>query len=223
MDEPELTERFIKLASVENRAIMLYYRYFIAPMVMKHVKKADHFLDLGCAGGVLLTLLKEKGYKNLYGIDAAQVLLNRIPDKTIHTVCDNYLNVKKHYKEGQFDSATVFNTLHHLDSKEEYCQFFENLRYIMKTGSVVMVKELRDGMFYKTYNAVLHSKIMNKLFPSVFGSRDFVQSHEEDMHSRFFRDFVPFINNIMQARGKFRTIKIYKPLSFEQLIVLKAI
>lgn len=223
MDSPELTERFISLASVDNRAIMLYYKHIILPLVRKHIKPDSHMLDLGCAGGVLLTLLRQKGYKNLYGIDAAQVLLDRIPDKTIPTVCDNYLNVRQHYKEGQFDAATVFNTLHHLDSKEEYFQFFENLRHIMKPGAIVMVKELRDGLFYKIYNAVLHSKIAKKLFPSVFKSRDFVQTEEKDMHRRFFREFVSDINKIIEADGRFKLIKVYKPLTFEQLLVLKAL
>lgn len=222
MDSPELTERFVSLASVDNRAIMFYYRYFIVPIIMKHIKPDDYMLDLGCAGGVIPTLLREKGYKNLYGIDAAQVLLDRIPDKTIPTVCDNYLNVRAHYKERQFDAATVFNTLHHLDSKDEYYNFFENLHYILKPGAIVMVKELWDGVFYKTYNAVLHSKIANKLFPFIFNSRDFVQTEEKDMHRRFFKDFVSNINNIMQASGKFRIIKLYKPLTFEQLLVLRA-
>lgn len=222
MDSPELTERFVKLASMDNHAIVFYYRNFIMPLVRRYIKPGDHMLDMGCAGGVLLTLLREKGYKNLYGIDAAQVLLDRIPDKTIPTVCDNYLNVKDHYKENTFNAATVFNTLHHLDSKEEYYKFFENLHYILKPGAVVMVKELRDGLFYKTYNAVLHSKTVNRLFPSVFNSRDFVQTEEQDMHRRFFRDFLSNINDIMEASGKFGIVKLYKPLTFEQLIVLKA-
>lgn len=221
MDSPELTEKFIKLASVDNKTIVFYYRHMIVPVIMKYIKKTDHFLDLGCAGGVLLTLLRERGFENLYGIDAAQALLDRIPDKSISTVCDNYMNVRQRYAEGQFDAATVFNTLHHLDSKEEYCRFFENLHYIMKPGAVVMVKELHNGLFYKTYNAVLHSRLANKLFPSIFSSRDFVQTEEEDMHSRFFREFIPFLDEIVQAGGKFKILKRYKPLTFENLIVLK--
>jgi 2-polyprenyl-3-methyl-5-hydroxy-6-metoxy-1,4-benzoquinol methylase len=222
MDSPELTERFVTLASVDNRAIVYYYRHMIVPIILRHIKKTSSVIDLGCAGGVLLTLLQQRGYKNLYGIDAAQVLLDRIPDVTIPTICDNYLNIKQHYEKNQFDAATVFNTLHHLDSREEFYQFFENLHYILKPGAIVMVKELYNGLFYKTYNAVIWSKTANRLFPSVFSSRNFVQTEEVDMHSRFFKDFVGNINDIMEAKGKFKVIKQYKPLTFERLIVMQA-
>ena len=169
-----------------------------------------------------MTLLQERGFKYLYGIDAAQVLLDRIPDKTIPTVCDNYLNVKLHYERKQFDSATVFNTLHHLDSKEEFFQFFENLHYILKPGAIVMVKELYNGLFYKTYNYIIWNKIANRLFPSIFAGRNFVQTEEVDMHSRFFKDFVGNIDDILEAKGKFKVVKKYHPLAFERLIVMKA-
>jgi 2-polyprenyl-3-methyl-5-hydroxy-6-metoxy-1,4-benzoquinol methylase len=221
MDAPELTERFVTLASVENRAIVYYYRYKIVPIILKYIKRSDHLIDLGCGGGVLLSLLKTRGFDNLWGIDAAQVLLDRIPDKTIPTICDNYLNVKQHYNENQFDAAIVFNTLHHLDSKEELYQFFENLHYILKPGSIVMVKELHNGLFYKTYNAIIFSKIANKFLPSVFAQRNFVQTTENDMHSRFFRDFADCLDDIIETKGKFKIIKQYKPLTFERLIVAK--
>ena len=222
VDSPELTERFVSLASMDNRAIVFYYRHVIVPIILKYLKKSDCLLDLGCAGGVLLTLLQERGLTNLQGIDAAQVLLDRIRDKSIPTVCDNYLNVKRHYRQNQFDFAIVFNTLHHLDSKEEFYLFFENLHHILKPGAIVMVKELYNGLFYKIYNAIIWSKITNKLFPSVFAGRNFVQTSEIDMHSRFFKDFVGNIDDIMEARGKFKVIKKYYPLTFERLIVMKA-
>lgn len=222
MDSPELTERFITLASIDNRAIVYYYKYIIVPIILKHIRRSAHLLDMGCAGGVLLTLLQEHGYKNLYGIDAAKVLLDRIPDKTIPTVCDNYMNVKQHYRKNQFDAATIFNTLHHLDSKEEFYQFFENLHYILKPGATVMVKELYNGMFYRNYNRIIKSRITNRLFPSIFDRRNFVQTEEVTMHSHFFKDFVGNINDILEAKGKFRVIKHYYPLTFERLIVMKA-
>ena len=84
-----------------------------------------------------------------------------------------------------------------------------------------MVKELYDGLFYKTYNAIIKSKIANKLFPSVFANRDFVQREEADMHARFLKDFVGNLDDIMSVGGKFKIIKQYKPLTFERLIVMK--
>ena len=222
MDPPELTERFVSLASTDNKAIVLYYKYFIVPLVLRHVQPHHRLLDLGCAGGVLLTLLKRRGFTDLHGIDAAQALLDRIPDRSIPTVCDNYLNVRSHYPQGYFQAATVFNTLHHLDSTEEYFQFFENLRSVLSPGAVVMVKELHDGLFYKAYNAILHSRMANLVMPGVFNRRDFVQTEETDMHRRFFREFVPRLEQIVQAQGRFTLVKRYRPLTFEQVLVLQA-
>ena len=222
MDSPELTERFVTLASMDNKAIVVYYRHIIVPLVVRHVGKTDHLLDCGCAGGVLLNLLQERGCSNVYGIDTAQVLLDRIPDRNIPVVCDSYLNVKQHYDKSQFDAVTVFNTLHHLDSKEEFYRFFENVHHIVRPGAVVIIKELYNGLFYKTYNAIIWSSIANKLLPSVFSSRNFVQTEETDMHARFFKDFVGNIKDILEAKGKFKVKKQYKPLKFERMIVLEA-
>jgi len=221
MDSPELTERFVTLASVDNKAIMAYYQYMILGHITKYVKKTDHLLDLGCAGGVMLTLLRQRGYQNLYGIDAARVLLDRIPDKTIHTVCDNYINMKDHYEKHQFDAATIFNTLHHLESKDLFYTFFENLHHICKPGATILVKELYDGAFYRVYNAVIRSRIANTLFPSVFSRRNYVEREERGIHSHFFNNFVPNISDIIESEGKFRIIGVYYPLGFERVIVAR--
>ncbi len=97
MDSPELTERFITLASMDNKAIVYYYRHIIVPIILRHARASCRLIDLGCAAGVLLTLLRERGFNDLYWIDAAGVLLERVPDKSIPVVCDNYLNVRRHY------------------------------------------------------------------------------------------------------------------------------
>ena len=223
MDSPELTARFITLANINNSAIRLYYQYCILPVVKRHIRREDALLDLGCAGGVMLTLLKKKGFMNLSGIDAASVLLDLIPDKSIPTVCDNYLNVRTHYRRGQFDAAIVFNTLHHLDSKEQFYQFFDGLRYILKPGATVLIKELRNGWLYKAYNGIIKNRITNALFPSVFERRNFVQTEETGMHSRFFKDIEPCFNSIIEHGAKFKVLKRLKPLTFESIFVLKAL
>ena len=51
MDSPELTERFVTLASVDNRAIVFYYRHMIVPKILKHIKKTNSLLDLGVRVG----------------------------------------------------------------------------------------------------------------------------------------------------------------------------
>lgn len=223
MDSPELTERFITLASMDNKAIVYYYRHIIVPIILRHARASGRLIDLGCAGGVLLTLLRERGFKDLYGIDAARVLLERIPDKSIPLVCDNYLNVRRHYNEKQFDAATIFNTLHHLGGKDEFCRFFENLSYILKPQAVVLVKELYNGLFRKVYYAAIKSKICALILPSVFSGRNFVEREEQDMHSRFFRDIAPNMNSLLEGGGKFKIIKQYNLFTFERLTVMERI
>lgn len=43
MDSPELTEKFIKLASVDNKTIVFYYRHMIVPVIMKYIKRPTTF------------------------------------------------------------------------------------------------------------------------------------------------------------------------------------
>jgi len=221
MDSPELIGRFESLASTDNRLIIFYYKHIIVPIVLKYAKKSDSFIDLGCGGGVLLTLLKKRGFVNLYGIDAAETLLDRISDKDIPTVADTYLNIKMHFKENYFDAATVFNTLHHLDTEEELDLFFKNLHYVLKPGSIVIVKELHKGLLRRIYYFLIFNKFINKLFPSFFKERNLVETEEKDMHARFYKSFGPSLNEVIEKDGRFKIIKEYHPLTFEKMIVLE--
>ncbi len=210
------------MASTDNLAIMAYYDKVIVPILLKYLEPESPLLDLGCGGGVLLTLLQRRGFKNLYGIDAASILLDRIPDKNIPVICDNYLNVRSHFQQGQFQAATVFNTLHHLETLEEFEAFFYNLHYIMKPGGLVFIKELRNGMFYRIYNGMIKSSVTQFLFPWFIGPRNFVQTHEEEMHSRFFDFFLPQLKKILRTKDRFSFVKRHTPLSFENLLVVRA-
>ncbi|HOY67179.1 MAG TPA: class I SAM-dependent methyltransferase [Candidatus Ozemobacteraceae bacterium] len=223
MDSPELTQKFVQLASRDNQTIGLYYRNVVLPILLRYIRPDDRLIDLGCAGGVLLCLLRERGFRHLWGMDAAASLLDRIPDPTIHRVCDNYLRIRDHFGAGSFDAVTVFNTLHHLDSREEYTAFFTNLADVIRPGGRVIVKELRNGIFYRIYNGIIFNSVTRTLFPGTFGPRCFVQTEEREMHARFFREFVPHLRSIVSAGGRFRILARHLPLTFEQMIVLERV
>jgi SAM-dependent methyltransferase len=57
-----------------------------ADALEKYVEIGDAILDLGCANGGLLKVLKERGFKNLTGIDPSRICVNNVKSAGIEAV-----------------------------------------------------------------------------------------------------------------------------------------
>jgi len=82
-------------------------------------KKSMKIIDIGCATGNTLKELEKKGYKNLYGIEKSEDMI----EKAYKSKFINYIHNKKLPKNlGKFNVIIANWTLHFINNREKYLQ-----------------------------------------------------------------------------------------------------
>ena len=116
-------------------------------------------LDLGCGDGRALMWLKEKGFKNLYGLDISQTCIDRSKEKLGNSVNLQVWN----YKEGlpykiQFDRILLMgNTV--IADLEEPSKFLKEIKNVLKDDGLLFITcwngEFLTKDFIQSYYAKL--------------------------------------------------------------------
>jgi cyclopropane fatty-acyl-phospholipid synthase-like methyltransferase len=102
----------------------------------------SNILDLGCGWGDFLLFLKNKGFKNLYGIDASvqQVeIANRIGLSNVE--CGNLFELLDKFirEEKEFSVISALNILEHLD-KDTTIEFLKKINVLLSNGGKLLLE-----------------------------------------------------------------------------------
>jgi 2-polyprenyl-3-methyl-5-hydroxy-6-metoxy-1,4-benzoquinol methylase len=157
-----------------------------------------HILDIGCGYGRLLKYLRDRGYKNIYGIDigAAQVeFLKKKDVNVINADVIDYLNSCIQEKK-TFACITMFDFMEHLN-KEEIVLLLQKLYVVLAdTGMLIIRVPNSDAIYngrimygdfthetnftahsinqlFRTYN--FHNINIYPIYPIVHGFRSFIR------------------------------------------------
>lgn len=76
--------------------------------------KKSSILDIGCANGGILALLKEKGYKNVVGLDPSQACVLKIEEKSIEGILGGLFDIPKSLKGRKFDCIILSHVMEHV-------------------------------------------------------------------------------------------------------------
>lgn len=109
---------------------------FRFPIFERFVSKDAEIIDIGCGDGNFLFYLKERGYKNLYGIDPSAESIRILKEKGIAGSVGNIFDeISKEFGEKRFDVVVCTEVLEHI--------------YALKDAMVHLDKYLKaDGMLY---------------------------------------------------------------------------
>lgn len=91
--------------------------------------KSTSIVDIGCGDGQTLIFLKEKGFKNVSGIEPEGRLFK---GTSLNIIEDNLLDMKRVRKK--HDAVLVFGVLHHLHTLEEMKTALRNIKSVLKKG-----------------------------------------------------------------------------------------
>lgn len=103
--------------------------------IEKYLKKQNSILDIGCDTGVLLSLLKKRGYKNLKGIDMSKLSSKIAKEKygidvIVGSIFEN-LNI------GKFDFIILTHVMEHINNLNA---FVKKLMTFLNDGGLIYIE-----------------------------------------------------------------------------------
>jgi 2-polyprenyl-3-methyl-5-hydroxy-6-metoxy-1,4-benzoquinol methylase len=119
-------------------------------------------LDIACGAGTFLYFLKQKGYKNIIGVDISpeQVALAKQVCDDVHEV-----DVKEYLASGRgYDMITIFSFIEHL-TRDEALTFLDNVYKSLRPGGrIILVTPNADSPFaaHMRYGDITHEVIYNQ-------------------------------------------------------------
>jgi len=135
----EFEERYDEWGSTYDRDLMEDWDYklpaFIGDLLMKYVKNHDaRILDAGAGTGLGGEYLHQNSYKNLFGIDMSQGMLDEAKRKGIYRSLDRMvLSEKLDYPSNYFDAVLSVGTIGHAPPES----FDELIRITKSSGFIV--------------------------------------------------------------------------------------
>lgn len=116
--QKEFIDRQIEeFADVGEAGEILNRHNKMVEFVLKHSKKDDHILDIGCFDGKMLKALEARGYINLYAIDFSQVASKSFTGTKIHFAACDIEHESIPFKQ-KFDVVIMSDVLEHLFSPQ---------------------------------------------------------------------------------------------------------
>jgi 2-polyprenyl-3-methyl-5-hydroxy-6-metoxy-1,4-benzoquinol methylase len=94
----------------ETKELFLHY----INKFKQFVNKESLILDMGCAGGIFLNLLKENGYCNLVGVDPSYDCAKDIKEKGIEAYVGSIYSNELTFLENKFDLIVLSGVMEHL-------------------------------------------------------------------------------------------------------------
>lgn len=192
----------------------------------------SRIVDIGCASGIFLEHLNDKGFKNLSGIDpnpdSIEFIRENLPDINLHAL---YLKDYLEQEGKKFDFVFLLDVLEHIEDDES---FLKEVKSLLTTESKVLIsvpafkwlwsdhdrmcnhfrryskkelKKLLDACGYKVEFCSYYSTI---LFPLVVLQKLISRVKKYEDHSSFLPP--PFLNRIFKAIYK-QEIPLLKRIS----------
>lgn len=97
--------------------------------------KKVKILDVGCGNGTVLNLLKESGYKNIYGVDVSGLFVANAKKKGLTNIF-KYNGSKLPFQDFSFDIIGSFNVLEHTLEPEVYLE--DQTRKLKRGGFLIV-------------------------------------------------------------------------------------
>lgn len=125
-----------------------YERAFFGQITDKNAR----ILDVGCGSGEFISLLLQRGYTNLHGVEIDPVLIDLasgvLPDVRRSSA------TALPYSDGSFDCIYMFNVMHHLGGMAEYELAIEEMSRCLRNGGRLILIEPCRLILYRMLKSV---------------------------------------------------------------------
>lgn len=127
-----------------NKTLQNYYNKLIDNYIPNN--KNISILDLGCGQGILLSILKQKGYNNITGVDNS---LEQIQIANVHGINEiKYIDILEYLpKNEDFEIIFLIDVLEHF-KKEELLKVLDLAnKSLKKNGKIIIRVPNAEGVF----------------------------------------------------------------------------
>ena len=122
--------------------------------LLKRIKTNEKICDAGCGNLSLLGQLKTLGYKNLYGFDIDEELIQRAPSSE-----NEFSEIKVGsacqipFADDFFDAVVIWGILHHINPKD-YKTVFGELNRVLKPSGELFIVEPYPFFIWKALSTI---------------------------------------------------------------------
>ncbi|MEI7818378.1 MAG: class I SAM-dependent methyltransferase [Desulfuromonadales bacterium] len=147
------TETFVTHS--RNRLIHRIRYYFYERAFFGYFgDKNARILDVGCGSGEFITLLMQRGYKNLYGVEIDDILIDMAAGSMAEIKKSSVTELP--YADGSFDCIYMFNVMHHLRDIIEYEQALAEMSRCLRDGGRIILVEPCRMILYRMLKSVCY-------------------------------------------------------------------
>jgi len=138
-----------------------YSKEFTTPLQLdllsSYIDKGASILDVGCGYGRTLHELYINGYKNLYGIDFSEKMIERAKKQYPYLRCNVQHSSDIHFKDKSFDAVILFAVLTCIIDNEAQIYLINEIMRVLKPGGIIYINDfllntdLRNLERYQTF------------------------------------------------------------------------
>lgn len=183
------TDTFIAHSS--NRLIHRVRYSFYEKAFFGHVTdKNARILDVGCGSGEFISLLLQRGYRNLHGVEVDADLFDLASG--VLPEIRRASATRLPYEDGSFDCIYMFNVMHHLEDMAEYeLALAEMSRCLRVGGQLILIEPCRLPLYF------LLKSVCRVCSPLAAFFRNFYIILQEEWGRLTF-----FLRNLDELRGR---------------------
>ena len=167
---------------------------FRAIGILNIAKTDDKICDVGCGQLSFLNQLKSHGFKNLYGVEVDETLINSTSSGDSFSEIKIGSACKIPFEDKFFDVVTIYAVLHHIGIKDHETVISEIDRVLKANGKLLII-EPYPFAFWKIWSIICR-------FLGTFGSP-------------YFRSYNKIISSSISFNNYLKEIDFYKNKQLE--------
>jgi len=208
--------------------------------ILKRYAKLDNLCDIGCGDGSFLEILRQNGYKNIFGIDPNIMFCKFARQRGLEVFEGKIEDFSRLTKNRTINTITMFHLIEHLKNPKEILEvIYKNIKkgdkLIIETPSIDAVPLKNSNyvhrLIYSKHLFYFNIKNLQKFLTDIgfkveaMGKRDFNRYNLNIRESLFRLGFLParIIKEANDSRLERKERKKHSIKSFIKNIIRKAL
>ncbi|MBF0611598.1 MAG: class I SAM-dependent methyltransferase [Magnetococcales bacterium] len=198
-DSEVITDNLLEMYGRDDWIMRWNFGIFLRRSGLACLDRKSRILDFGCAMGHLLRLLRQEGFTQISGMDAAPAMVEaarHISDCPV--VLGNAVECGQLFPPGEADVIIISDLVHHIESVEEWRTMLAGCRRLLAPGGLLVIREPWQTPLLRLLQVMAHHRIFY-IGPLKGRLRSFVE--ESALLDHFFANWPPIYHTLLREQG----------------------